>query len=100
MEKLRIVFMGTPDFAVGILDAIYKNNYEIVGVITAPDKPAGRGQKLSVSAVKEYAVANNLPLLQPTNLKSEAFLEELQLIMANVAADKTNNFLFIALVLS
>ena len=84
MEKLRIVFMGTPDFAVGILDAIHKNNYEIVGVITAPDKPAGRGQKLSVSAVKEYAVENNLPLLQPTNLKSEAFLEELKALNANL----------------
>ena len=52
MEKLRIVFMGTPDFAVGILDTIYQNNYEIVGVITAADKPAGRGQKVSMSAVK------------------------------------------------
>ena len=48
--------MGTPDFAVGILDAIVQNNYEVVGVITAPDKPAGRGQKLSVSAVKQYAL--------------------------------------------
>lgn len=76
--------MGTPDFAVGILDAIYKNNYEIVGVITAPDKPAGRGQKLSVSAVKDYAQANNLPLLQPTNLKSEVFLEELKALNANL----------------
>ena len=84
MEKLRIVFMGTPDFAVGILDAIYKNNYEIVGVITAPDKPAGRGQKLSVSAVKEYALANNLHLLQPTNLKAESFLEELKSLNANL----------------
>jgi len=84
MEKLRIVFMGTPDFAVGILDAIYKNHYEIVGVITAPDKPAGRGQKLSVSAVKEYATANNLKLLQPSNLKSEVFLEELKSLNANL----------------
>lgn len=84
MEKLRIVFMGTPDFAVGILDAIYKNNYEIVGVITAPDKPAGRGQKLSVSAVKKYALANNLHLLQPTNLKAEPFIEELKALKANL----------------
>ena len=78
MEKLRIVFMGTPDFAVGILDTIYKNNYDIVGVITAPDKPAGRGQKVSMSAVKEYALEKNLRLLQPTNLKSEEFLAELK----------------------
>ena len=84
MEKLRIVFMGTPDFAVGILDTIYQNNYEIVGVITAPDKPAGRGQKVSTSAVKEYAVSKNLRLLQPTNLKSEDFLAELKSLNANL----------------
>lgn len=82
--KLKIVFMGTPDFAVGILDTINKNNYEIVGVITAPDKPAGRGQKVSTSAVKEYALANNLRLLQPTNLKDAAFLEELKSLNANL----------------
>ena len=84
MEKLRIVFMGTPEFAVGILDTIYKNNYEIVGVITAADKPAGRGQKIKYSAVKEYALEKNLRLLQPTNLKDEAFLEELRSLNANL----------------
>lgn len=84
MEKLRIVFMGTPDFAVGILDTIYKNNYDIVGVITSPDKPAGRGQKVSMSAVKEYALEKNLRLLQPTNLKSEEFLAELKSLDANL----------------
>jgi methionyl-tRNA formyltransferase len=84
MEKLRIVFMGTPDFAVGILDTIYQNNYEIVGVITAADKPAGRGQKVSMSAVKAYALENNLRLLQPTNLKSEDFLAELKSLNANL----------------
>ncbi len=84
MEKLKIVFMGTPEFAVGILDTIYQNKYEVVGVITAADKPAGRGQKVSTSAVKEYAVANNLRLLQPTNLKDEAFIDELQLLNANL----------------
>jgi methionyl-tRNA formyltransferase len=82
--KLKIVFMGTPDFAVGILDTIYKNDYEIVGVITAPDKPSGRGQKVSTSAVKEYALANNLRLLQPTNLKNEEFLDELKSLDANL----------------
>lgn len=76
--------MGTPDFAVGILDTIYKNNYNIVGVITAPDKPAGRGQKVSMSAVKEYALEKNLRLLQPTNLKSEDFLAELKSLDANL----------------
>lgn len=84
MEKLRIVFMGTPEFAVGILDTILKNNYDVVGVITAADKPAGRGQKLKYSAVKEYALAHNLNLLQPTNLKDESFLEELKSLNANL----------------
>lgn len=84
MEKLRIVFMGTPEFAVGILDTIIRNNYEVVGVITAADKPAGRGQKIKYSAVKEYALENNLRLLQPPNLKDEAFLEELKALNANL----------------
>ena len=84
MEKLRIVFMGTPEFAVGILDTVIKNNYNVVGVITAADKPAGRGQKIKYSAVKEYALANNLPLLQPTNLKDEGFLAELKALDANL----------------
>ena len=84
MEKLRIVFMGTPEFAVGILDTLIKNNYEVVGVITAADKPAGRGQKIKYSAVKEYALEHNLTLLQPTNLKDEDFLEELKALKANL----------------
>jgi methionyl-tRNA formyltransferase len=84
MEKLRIVFMGTPEFAVGILDTIIKNNYEVVGVITAVDKPAGRGQKMKYSAVKEYALEHNLKLLQPSNLKDETFLAELQSLNANL----------------
>lgn len=84
MEALRIVFMGTPDFAVGILDKIYTSGYNIVAVITAPDKPAGRGQKVSVSAVKTYALEKNLPLLQPTNLKDEQFLAELASYNANL----------------
>lgn len=84
MEKLKIVFMGTPEFAVGILDTIIKNNYEVVGVITAADKPAGRGQKIKYSAVKEYALENNLNLLQPTNLKDENFLAVLKSLNANL----------------
>lgn len=84
MEKLRIVFMGTPEFAVGILDSIIKNNYEVVGVVTAADKPAGRGQKIKYSAVKEYAIAHHLRLLQPTNLKEESFLAELKSLNANL----------------
>lgn len=84
MNKMRIVFMGTPDFAVGILDAIKNTSHQIVGVITAPDKPAGRGQKVQESAVKKYAVANNLKVLQPTNLKSPDFLKELQDLQADL----------------
>lgn len=84
MKKLRIVFMGTPEFAVGILDAILKNNYEVVGVITAPDKPAGRGQKIKYSAVKEYAVDHKLPLLQPSNLKDDLFSAALKNLNANL----------------
>lgn len=84
MEKLKIVFMGTPEFAVGILDTIIKNNYDVVGVITAADKPAGRGQKIKYSAVKEYALAHNLNLLQPTNLKDESFLADLKSLNTNL----------------
>ncbi len=76
--------MGTPEFAVGILDSILKNNYNVVGVITAADKPAGRGQKIKYSAVKEYALEHNLTLLQPTNLKDETFLAELKALNANL----------------
>ena len=76
--------MGTPEFAVGILDTILKNNYEIVGVITAADKPAGRGQNIKYSAVKEYALEHELRLLQPTNLKDEVFLSELKSLDANL----------------
>ena len=84
MEKLRIVFMGTPEFAVGILDTIVNNSFDVVGVITAPDKPAGRGKQLKQSAVKEYALAKGLHLLQPTNLKDENFLFKLKSLNANV----------------
>ncbi|HKX85096.1 MAG TPA: methionyl-tRNA formyltransferase [Flavobacterium sp.] len=85
MEKLKIVFMGTPEFAVGILDAIVKQGeHEVVGVITAADKPAGRGQKIKYSAVKEYALEKGLRLLQPTNLKNEDFLTELASLDANL----------------
>ena len=83
-HDLRIVFMGTPDFAVATLDALVTKGYNIVGVITAPDKPAGRGQKMNASAVKKYAVEKNLTVLQPTNLKDEQFLETLKALQANL----------------
>jgi methionyl-tRNA formyltransferase len=85
MKPLRIVFMGTPEFAVGILDTIIKHGkYEIVGVITAFDKPAGRGQKIKYSAVKEYALEKGLKIMQPANLKDEVFLKELKSLEANL----------------
>ena len=84
MRDLRIVFMGTPDFAVTILKHLVDNKYNIVGVITAPDKPAGRGRKINESAVKKYAKSENLTILQPTNLKNEEFQQELKSLNANL----------------
>ncbi|MDH7446651.1 methionyl-tRNA formyltransferase [Aquimarina sp. 2201CG14-23] len=84
MRDLRILFMGTPDFAVATLKTIIESNYNVVGVITAPDRPAGRGRKLRASAVKEYAMSQNLTILQPTNLKDEKFIEELKALEANL----------------
>ena len=70
MRDLRIVFMGTPDFAVGVLQKLIEGGKNIVGVITSPDKPAGRGRKVRESAVRKYAKSQNLLILQPTNLTS------------------------------
>lgn len=81
---MRIVFMGTPEFAVPSLDILVKNNYDIAAVVTAPDKPAGRGQKLVESDVKKYALAHNLNILQPTNLKDPLFIEELRSFNADL----------------
>ena len=84
MKDLRIVFMGTPDFAVTILKHLVENNYNIVGVITAPDKPAGRGRKLNESAVKKYAQSKELTILQPRNLKNTAFHHDLEELNADL----------------
>ncbi|MDB9960596.1 methionyl-tRNA formyltransferase [Oceanihabitans sp.] len=84
MEKLRIIFMGTPDFAVASLEGLVEHDYNIVGVITAPDKPAGRGRKLNESAVKLYAKSKGLHVMQPTNLKADAFIKELTDLKANL----------------
>jgi methionyl-tRNA formyltransferase len=81
---MKLVFMGTPQFAVASLDELIKAGSEIVGVITAPDKPAGRGQKISESAVKQYAVAHGLRILQPSNLKDPEFLAELRSLDADL----------------
>lgn len=84
MSKERIVFMGTPDFAVATLSALLTSGANIVGVITAPDRKAGRGMKLQPSAVKKFALEHNLVVLQPTNLKSEVFLDELRALKATL----------------
>lgn len=83
-QSLRIIFMGTPEFAVASLDALVKAGCNIVGVVTAPDKPAGRGMKLTESAVKKYAVDHGLKVLQPEKLKNPEFLEELKSLHADL----------------
>lgn len=84
MEPLRIIFMGTPHFAVPSLEILVKNGYQVVAVITAPDKPKGRGQKLVPSPVKECARKHNIPVLQPSNLKTTSFIEQLENYSANL----------------
>jgi methionyl-tRNA formyltransferase len=84
MSNLRIVFMGTPEFAVESLDILVKNNYNIVGVVTVPDKPAGRGQQLQQSAIKKYALEKGLTILQPEKLKAEEFLSALRALNADL----------------
>lgn len=83
-KKVRIVFMGTPDFAVESLKALVENGYNVVGVITAPDKPAGRGRQLTESAVKQYAAKNGLLVLQPEKLKNPEFISELESLKADL----------------
>lgn len=83
-QDLRIVFFGTPDFAVASLDALVKGGYNVAAVVTMPDKASGRGQKINFSAVKKYALEHNLPLLQPEKLKDESFVAALQAIGADL----------------
>ena len=83
-RPLKIVFLGTPEFAVAMLDILHHSQHDVVAVITAPDKPAGRGMLLSESEVKKYAVANGLSVLQPEKLKNEHFLKELRAIGADI----------------
>ena len=84
MQDLRIVFMGTPEFAVSSLEILVENNFNVIAVITAPDKPQGRGQKITPSPVKACALKYNIPVLQPTNLKAPEFVEELKSYNANL----------------
>ena len=83
-QSIRIIYMGTPDFAVESLRALVEGGYNVVAVVTMPDKPAGRGHQLQYSAVKQYALSVGLPLLQPERLKDEMFLEELRSYSADL----------------
>ena len=84
MKSLRIVFMGTPEFAVATLGALLMNGFNVVGVVTAPDKPAGRGRKITKPAVKEFAEFNLLPIIQPANLKDPSFIAQIKSLNADV----------------
>ncbi|TDQ31220.1 methionyl-tRNA formyltransferase [Zeaxanthinibacter enoshimensis] len=84
MNTLKIIYMGTPEFAVAPLDLLIKNGHNICAVVTAPDRPAGRGRKVQESAVKKYALEQDIRILQPTNLKSETFIRELNELDADL----------------
>ncbi|MCU0408499.1 MAG: methionyl-tRNA formyltransferase, partial [Bacteroidales bacterium] len=84
MKNLRIVFMGTPEFAVATLGALLMNSFNVLAVVTAPDKPAGRGRKITKSAVKRYSELNCLPVLQPENLKDPEFIRQLADLRADI----------------
>ena len=84
MDTFKVIFMGTPEFAVASLEMLLSNGVNVVAVVTAPDKPQGRGQKVTFSPVKQCALRHQLPVLQPTNLKSEPFLRELDRFQADL----------------
>ena len=84
MAHLRLIFMGTPDFAVPSLELLLQQDYDIAAVVTAPDKPQGRGRQIVASPIKQIAAANNLPILQPTNLKDPSFVSTLRSYQANL----------------
>jgi methionyl-tRNA formyltransferase len=84
MNRLRIIFMGTPDFAVPSLERLVDAGYEIAAVVTAPDKPAGRGMQMNESAVKKFAISKGIKILQPEKLKDPGFLDELKNLKADV----------------
>ncbi len=83
-KDLRIVFLGTPEFAVESLEAIINNGYNVVGVVTMPDKPAGRGHKMYQSPVKECAIKHGIKVMQPVRLKDQVFIDELQALKADL----------------
>ena len=83
-QDLRIIYMGTPEFAVESLRALVEGGYNVVAVVTMPDKPAGRGHKLQSSPVKQYAQSMGIPVLQPTNLKDDSFIDTLKSYQADL----------------
>ena len=83
-QDLRIIFLGTPDFATASLRALVEGGYNVVAVVTMPDKPAGRGYQLQFSDVKKYALSVGLPVLQPEKLKDETFIEQLRAYQADL----------------
>ena len=84
-EDLRIIFMGTPEFAVGTLKQLVENNYNVVAIVTQPDKPVGRHQdQLQQSAVKQYALQQGIPVLQPEKMKDPVFIQQLQAYKADL----------------
>ncbi|MCT4140709.1 methionyl-tRNA formyltransferase [Elizabethkingia anophelis] len=84
MNKLKVVFFGTPDFAKASLEAIHKSNHEVAGVVTVADKASGRGQKINESPVKKYAVEHQLPVFQPEKLRNPEFLKEIENLNADI----------------
>src|SRR5665811_863099 len=84
MKSPRIVFMGTPEFAVATLGSLLMNGFNVVGVVTVPDKPSGRGRKLTKSAVKEFAELSNINVLQPSNLRDPEFINQLKNLNADI----------------
>jgi len=84
MSKMRVVYMGTPDFAVPCLDRLVAEGYDVVSVVTQPDRPKGRGQKLAASPVKEAALGHGLPVLQPEKIKNTEFIAELAALKPDV----------------
>lgn len=84
IKKYKIIFYGTPYFATHCLDHILRSGHEIIAVITAPDKVSGRGKKLKISSVKEYALKNKLNLIQPINLKDPEFISKIELLSPDI----------------
>ena len=84
LQDFKIVFLGTPDFAVTVLEKLVTEGCQVVGVVTAPDKPAGRGMQLTQSAVKKFAIEKGLNVLQPLKLKDPSFIDELKELKADV----------------